>query len=89
MINLNNETDYKSLISTNKFYIFFLITTVILFFAIFFKLLLIYSDKEVNKKLNLSSNKLEPLPTLFDHKGNILAYSIIIIQYLQIIMNTI
>ena len=75
MINLNNETDYKSLISTNRFYIFFLISTVMLFFAIFIKLLLIYSDKEVNKKLNLSNNKLEPLPTLFDLKGNILAYS--------------
>ena len=68
MINLNNETDYKSLISTNRFYIFFLISTVMLFFAIFIKLLLIYSDKEVNKKLNLSINKLEPLPTLFDHQ---------------------
>ena len=75
MINLNNETDYKSLKSTNKFYIFFLIVTFFLFFSIFVKLFLIYSDKEVSKKNNLSFKKLDPLPILFDSKGNILAYS--------------
>ena len=75
MINLNNETDYKSLNSTNKFYIFFLTITVFLFFIILIKLLLIYTDSEVNKKLDFSFKKLNPLPTLFDSKGNILAYS--------------
>ena len=75
MINLNNETDYKSLNSTNKFYIFFLTIAVSLFFIIFIKLLLIYTDSEVNKKLDFSFKKLNPLPTLFDSKGNILAYS--------------
>ena len=75
MINLNNETDYKSLNSTNKFYWFFLIVTFFLFFSIFIKLLLIYSDKEVIKKNNLSFKKLDPLPILYDIKGNILAYS--------------
>ena len=75
MINLNNETDYKSLNSTNKFYIFFLTIAVFLFFIIFIKLLLIYTDSEVNKKLDFSFKKLNPLPTLFDSKGNILAYS--------------
>ena len=75
MINLNNETDYKSLNSTNKFYWFFLIVTFFLFFSIFVKLFLIYSDKEVSKKNNLSFKKLDPLPILYDIKGNILAYS--------------
>ena len=75
MINLNNETDYKSLNSTNKFYWFFLIVTFFLFFSIFIKLLLIYSDKEVIKKNNFSFKKLDPLPILYDIKGNILAYS--------------
>jgi len=75
MIDLNNETDYKSLNSTNKFYNFFFITTVILFFIVFIQLFLIYSNKEVNQKLDFSLKKLDPLPTLFDHKGNILAYS--------------
>ena len=75
MINLNNETDYKSLNSTNKFYSFFLITIILLFSTIFIKLFLIYSDEEVNKKINFSLKKLYPLPTLYDSKGNILAYS--------------
>lgn len=75
MIDLNNETDYKSLNSTNKFYNFFFTITVILFFIVFIQLFLIYSNKEVNQKLDFSLKKLDPLPTLFDHKGNILAYS--------------
>lgn len=75
MIDLNNETDYKSLNSTNKFYNFFFTITVILFFIVFIQLFLIYSNKEVNKKRDFSLKKLDPLPTLFDHKGNILAYS--------------
>ena len=75
MIDLNNETDYKSLNSTNKFYNFFFTITVILFFIVFIQLFLIYLNKEVNQKLDFSLKKLDPLPTLFDHKGNILAYS--------------
>ena len=75
MIDLNNETDYKSLNSTNKFYNFFFTIAVILFFIVFIQLFLIYSNKEVNQKLDFSLKKLDPLPTLFDHKGNILAYS--------------
>ena len=75
MIDLNNETDYKSLNSTNKFYNFFFTIAVILFFIVFIQLFLIYSNKEVNKKRDFSLKKLDPLPTLFDHKGNILAYS--------------
>ena len=75
MIDLNNETDYKSLNSTNKFYNFFFIISVILFLIVFIQLFLIYSNKEVNQKLDFSLKKLDPLPTLFDHKGNILAYS--------------
>ena len=75
MIDLNNETDYKSLNSTTKFYNFFFTIAVILFFIVFIQLFLIYSNKEINQKLDFSLKKLDPLPTLFDHKGNILAYS--------------
>ena len=57
MIDLNNETDYKSLNSTNKFYNFFFTIAVILFFIVFIQLFLIYSNKEVNQKLDFSLKK--------------------------------
>ena len=73
MINLNNETDYKLLDSTNKFYIFF-IYYLSSFFVIFFKLSLITFEK-INKPKITDFIKLNPLPTILDSKEKILAYS--------------
>ena len=75
MINLNNETDYKLLDSTNKFYIFFSFIILVLFFVIFLKLSLITFEKKIDKPKITNFIKLNPLPTILDSKEKILAYS--------------
>tara|TARA_Y100000996_G_scaffold413555_1_gene402064 strand:- start:35 stop:1498 length:1464 start_codon:yes stop_codon:yes gene_type:complete len=75
MINLNNETDYKLLNLTNRYYNFFLFISLLLFLMVFIKLSFIFFEKEnINSKKEFIK-KLNPLPTIFDSKLNILAYS--------------
>ena len=75
MINLNNETDYKLLEKTNRFYNFFIFLIIILFFAIIFRLFLIYAEKKEPKYTSNYNNNLNFLPTIFDNNGDVLAYS--------------
>ncbi len=75
MINLNNETDYKLLVKTKKFYSFFTVINLILFFFIILKLFLIHIEKEEIKENVKYDKSLEFLPTIYDNNGNIIAYS--------------
>ncbi len=75
MINLNNETDYKTLIKTNNFYNFFLLSILILFLSIFLKIFLIYFSETDSKIAKSFDSNLEFLPKIYDTNGNTLAYS--------------
>ncbi len=75
MINLNNETDYKLLNLTNNFYNFFLLVSLLLFSALIIKILIIFFEKNEIKSIDISPIKLNSLPTIYDTKSNILAYS--------------
>lgn len=75
MINLNNETDYKLINLTNKFYNFFILIALLLFFLIFLRVFFIYSDQQINIKKTIVTSNLNHLPDIYDHKKNIIAYS--------------
>ena len=75
MINLNNETDYKLLAKTKKYYNFFISITLFLFICIFLKLSFIYSEKKETKRIFSHDKNLKLLPTIYDSVGNIIAYS--------------
>ena len=75
MLNLSNETDYKSITNTKNYYNLFIFAILILFTAIFIRLIYISLDNKSNF-MSISKNEyLKILPTIYDFNKNILAYS--------------
>ena len=75
MYNLSNETDYKLLSKTKKYYNFFILTILSLFIAIFTRLIFLNFDNNNNSISYVKETSLKALPTIYDYNQNTLAYS--------------